>query len=177
MKQLKNNKIKHKIHLQPQSQYHHHHHRHPLQRPHSPKPQYPDRRLHGRSRGKHMLKPNVTGIKAILPGNFCDILRIRELNIHALHHTLAALQPNQPNQTRKTYIIQSSPMLRRLNQLDCRMIANLHIHIGRQRHLRETNRARIRLVGRARDGKRLHHGMAHVGRHRAQAHVDVDKGG
>lgn len=68
-------------------------------------------------------------------------------------------------------------MLRRLNHLDRRMVANLHIHIGRQRHLRETNRARVRLIGWARDGKRLHHGMAHVGRHRAQAHVDVDEGG
>ena len=102
MKQQKINKIEHRIHLHPQSQHYHHHHRHPLQRLHPPKPQYPDRRLHGRSRRKHMLEPNITGIKAILPGNFRDIFRIREFDIHALH-TLATLQPNQtkPNQPNK----------------------------------------------------------------------------
>ena len=100
MKQQKINKIEHRIHLHPQSQHYHHHHRHPLQRLNPPKPQYPYRRLHGRSRRKHMLEPNIAGIKAILPGNFRDIFRIREFDIHALH-TLATLQPNQTRQTRK----------------------------------------------------------------------------
>lgn len=44
-----------------------------------------------------------------------------------------------------------------------------------QRHLRQTKRPRVRIVGRSNNPKWFDHGIAHVGRDGAEAHVHVDE--
>lgn len=67
-------------------------------------------------------------------------------------------------------------MLSSQNQLNRRMIPSLNRPVRWQRHLRQTDGTRVRHVGRATDLKSLDHGVTHVGRDRAQAHVHVDEG-
>lgn len=68
-------------------------------------------------------------------------------------------------------------MLRRQNHLNRRIITHIHRMPRRQRHLRETDCPRIRQVTGPLEGKRLDHGVAHVGRDGAEAHVHVDEAG
>ena len=53
-------------------------------------------------------------------------------------------------------------MLRRLNSLDSSQITGLDVCANRQRKLSEADGARIRVIRRAQDLKRLNHGVGHV---------------
>lgn len=66
-------------------------------------------------------------------------------------------------------------MLRRQNHLNRRIISNIHRMSRRQRHLRQTDRPRVRQVTGSLKGKRLDHGVAHVSWDGAEAHVHVDE--
>lgn len=66
-------------------------------------------------------------------------------------------------------------MLRRQHHLNRRIIANLHCMPCRQRHLRQTDRPRVRQVTGPFEGKRLNHGVAHVGWDSAESHVHVEE--
>lgn len=68
-------------------------------------------------------------------------------------------------------------MLGRQHHLDRRIVANVHRPALRQRDLWETKGPRVGHVGRPGDLEGLDHGVAHVGRDGAQAHVHVDKRG
>lgn len=74
------------------------------------------------------------------------------------------------------YIIKSSTVLRRQHYLNRRIITRAHAHIGRQRHLRHTDGAGVRVVGGTFDFKDREHGVTHVGRDSTPANVDVDEG-
>lgn len=53
-------------------------------------------------------------------------------------------------------------MHRSLHHLNCRIIPHLHARISRQRHLRQTKSARIRILRRSDDLEDRHHGERHV---------------
>jgi len=65
----------------------------------------------------------------------------------------------------------------RLDDLDGGVVADVDGDVGRQWHLRQAKRARVRAVRRADDLEDGHHGERHVERHGADAQVDVDEGG
>ena len=65
----------------------------------------------------------------------------------------------------------------RLHNLNGRIPPHNRRIIRRQRHLRQTKRARIRLLCGARDLEDGHHGEGHVGWEGAVAEVDVEEGG
>lgn len=67
-------------------------------------------------------------------------------------------------------------MLRRLHHLDSRLVANFHTNIRRQRDLRQTEGAGVRVVGRAGDLEGRDDGVAHVLGGLAEAKVDIDQG-
>lgn len=67
-------------------------------------------------------------------------------------------------------------MLGSLDNLDGRMVADIHRDVRWQRDLRQTDGARVGVIRRADDLERLDHGMAHVRGHGSEADVDVDEG-
>ena len=75
-----------------------------------------------------------------------------------------------------TYIIQRSPMLRRLNNLNRRILPHNRRIINRQRYLRDADTAIIRYVVGPHDAKDGLHGQGVVVGHGADAEVDVEEG-
>jgi hypothetical protein len=65
---------------------------------------------------------------------------------------------------------------RRLNNLDRRLVAHVHRRVRRQRHLRQAERARVRIPRRPDDLEGGHHVEGHVEGGLAEAQVDVDEG-
>lgn len=79
----------------------------------------------------------------------------------------------EKNRTGCTCAIHGSTVLRGLHHLDRGVVAGLHVIAGRYRNLRQANRARVGIVGRAGDFESRHQGDRIVGRHVAEADVDV----
>lgn len=73
-------------------------------------------------------------------------------------------------------IVQRSPVHRRLNNLDRRIIARLNCRIYRQRHLWQTERSRVRIPARPHDLECRNHRVGHVDGDGAVAEIDIEEG-
>lgn len=72
-----------------------------------------------------------------------------------------------------TYAVKCGTVLRNFNDLDGRVVAHVHGDVGRQRHLKQADRAGVHVVAGAVDGEHGHHVVRHVERLGAQTQVDV----
>lgn len=64
-----------------------------------------------------------------------------------------------------------------LDDLNCRIIARFQTGVHRERHIRQTETARVRISARARHLEDREHDIGHVVGLAAVAHVHVEEGG
>ena len=76
----------------------------------------------------------------------------------------------------QTYVIQSSAMLRSLNNLNGRIVAYDSREVGRERYLRQTDAAVVQKIVGPRDAEHGLHDERVIQRDGAFAQVDVDEG-